>query len=215
MEVKEAIRKARLYGILDLSYVEPAQAPGVTTRMLEGGVQIVQLRAKGKPESIITAAGRALAPLCRSYGVPFLLNDHPRLVAEVGADGAHIGQDDQTLAEARRLMPEGAITGKSTHTIPQALEAHREGADYIGFGPLFATPTKPEYAPIGTTALNEAHRCVPLPIFCIGGIKRENLPALLADGARRVVIVSGILQARDIVAYCHDCRTLLDAIPLP
>jgi thiamine-phosphate pyrophosphorylase len=84
-----------------------------------------------------------------------------------------------------------------------------QSPDYIGFGPLFATPTKPDYTPIGTADIQAVHASVPLPIYCIGGIKRENLPAVLKCGARRVVIVSGILQAPDIHAYCRECVELL------
>jgi len=81
-----------------------------------------------------------------------------------------------------------------------------EKPDYIGFGPLFSTPTKPDYVAIGTSDIPEVHRLVPLPIYCIGGIKLENLPSLISAGAQRVVIVSGILQAENIVDYCRDCR---------
>ena len=128
---------------------------------------------------------------------------------ETGADGAHVGQDDVSVAEARALAGEHAIIGKSTHSLAQALAAQREGPDYIGFGPLFATPTKPDYPPIGLNEITPAQRLVSLPVFCIGGIKRENLSGVLAAGAQRVVIVSGILRAPDPQAYCQACRDLL------
>ncbi len=144
-----------------------------------------------------------------SGAYPFILNDHPELVLESEADGAHVGQDDTSVAEARKLAGEHAIIGKSTHSLAQAVAAQEERPDYIGFGPLFATPTKPDYAPIGLQDIRAVHQLVALPIFCIGGIKRENLPGVVAAGARRVVIVSGILQATDPQAYCEDCRHVL------
>ena len=110
---------------------------------------------------------------------------------------------------SRARAGEDAIVGKSTHSLAQALAAEREGPDYIGFGPLFATPTKPDYPPIGLNEIMQAQRLVSLPVFCIGGIKRENLPGVLAAGAQRVVIVSGILKAPDPQAYCQACRDLL------
>jgi thiamine-phosphate pyrophosphorylase len=120
-----------------------------------------------------------------------------------------VGQDDISVAEARRRVGPGKLIGLSTHSPAQARAAFAQKPDYIGFGPLFATPTKPDYKPIGTQDIVEVHREVALPIFCIGGIKRENLTAILASGALRVVIVSGILQAPDIAAYCRECLALL------
>ena len=207
--MKRRLDDARLYGILDLGYVEPAKAAETAVLMLEGGVQVMQLRAKSASPALITALAKELAPLCRSHGVPLILNDHPELVQETGADGAHVGQDDMTVAEARRLAGAGAIIGKSTHSLAQAIAAQEERPDYIGFGPLFATPTKPDYAAIGLSDIAEVHQRVSVPIFCIGGIKRENLPQVRSNGARRVVIVSGILRANDIGNYCRDCLAFL------
>ncbi len=211
MEIIRSLRAARLYGILDLGYVTAEDALPVTRAMLEGGVQMLQLRAKNRPVSEIAALARQVAPLCRERDVPFVLNDHPDLVAETGADGAHVGQDDMTVAEARALAGDGKIIGLSTHSVTQAATANEHDPDYIGFGPLFATPTKPDYVPIGLADLAEVHRTVSVPIFCIGGIKLENLGPLLKAGTSRVVIVSGILQASDISGYCRACRELLDA----
>lgn len=200
---------AHLYGILDLGYVRKEEAALVAKKMLEAGIGILQLRAKGYPIGDILSLGKLLAPLCRNHDVPFILNDYPELVEEVGADGAHVGQDDISVAEARRLAGSHAIIGKSTHSVEQALKAVGEAPDYLGFGPLFATATKPDYTPIGILDIARVHELVSLPIFCIGGIKRENLPTVISAGARRVVIVSGILQAPDIGAYCNDCLKLL------
>jgi thiamine-phosphate pyrophosphorylase len=203
---------ARLYGIVDLGYVSESAAPDIARRMLEGGVDVVQLRAKQFSPSRISALARLLVPICQAGKVPFLINDHPELVSDTGADGAHVGQDDMTVAQARTLAGPGALIGKSTHSQAQALASLEESPDYIGFGPLFATPTKAEYAPIGLTDIGAVHGQVALPIFCIGGIKRENLSNVLSAGAKRVVIVSGILQAEDVVAYCRECRAQLSSI---
>ena len=204
-----ALREAQLYGILDLGYVSQESAPGLASRMLAGGVQILQLRAKNHETRRLLPLACELAKLCSKYQVPFILNDYPELVPESGADGAHVGQDDMPVADARKLAGEHAIIGKSTHSITQALAAQKEGPDYIGFGPLFATPTKPDYAPIGLHEIRSVHKLIISPIFCIGGIKRENLPEVIAAGAQRVVIVSGILQAQNPQAYCQDCRHIL------
>lgn len=198
-----------LYGIVDLGYVQAADAPRVMAEMLEGGVDLVQLRAKKQPREQVAVLAQQLQPLATAAGVPFILNDDPHLAAQLGLDGVHVGQDDLSVAEARRLLGPGRIVGKSTHSLAQARAALDEAPDYIGFGPLFATPTKPDYPPIGMSDIRRAHASVPLPIYCIGGIKRENLNEVLVAGARRVVIVSGILQSPDIRAYCREVKERL------
>jgi thiamine-phosphate pyrophosphorylase len=203
------LQKCRLYGILDLGYVRPEDGARVAREMLDGGVEILQLRAKNRPRAEISLLALPLAQLCREFGVPFILNDHPDLVAETGADGVHVGQDDMPVADARRLAGAGKLVGLSTHSPTQAVAAMQQEPDYIGFGPLFSTPTKPDYVPTGLQDVAEVHRTARRPVFCIGGIKRENLAVVLEAGATKVVIVSGILQAPDIRAYCRECRALL------
>ena len=201
--------KRRLYGILDMGYVEPSETLRVAKEMLEGGVEILQLRAKKLRQPDVLALARPLAPLCRRFEVPFIINDHPEIVAESGADGVHIGQDDMAVEKAREIMGSGKIVGLSTHSVLQAKSALDEKPDYIGFGPLFSTPTKPDYTAIGTSKIKDVHRCVSLPIYCIGGIKLENLPKVIAAGAQRAVVVSGILTSKKIVDYCRACLALL------
>lgn len=212
MAALDQVRRARLYGILDLGYVEPEKAVEMTSLMLSGGIQVLQLRAKTQPEETITTLGRLISPLCRAADVPFIINDFPHLVQETGADGTHVGQDDMGVAEARRLAGPGVLVGKSTHSVAQAVATAQERPDYIGFGPLFATPTKPDYRPIGLADIQEVHRLLDLPIFCIGGIKLENLSTVLAAGASRCVIVSGILQAEDVIGYCRECLDYLSRV---
>ena len=202
-----------LYGILDLGYVTPADAPRRARQLLEGGVDILQIRAKQRPEREILALADEIAPICREHGAPLILNDHPALVLRCpGATGAHLGQDDGPMRFARFASGVGAYLGRSTHSLDQARAARAEGADYLGFGPLFGTPTKPDYPPIGLGDIAAAHAAVPdRPIFCIGGVKLENLPQVLAAGARRACIVSGLLLAADPREYARECRRLLAA----
>lgn len=200
---------AHLYGILDLGYVTPEDMPDVARQMIDGGVEIVQLRAKGLPAGEFADLARKLAPIFTTAGVPFVLNDHPELVASAGATGAHVGQDDMTVAVARELAGTKGIIGKSTHSLEQATAAQDVGADYIGYGPLFPTPTKPEYTAVGLSEIRRIHEAVKIPIYCIGGIKLENLRQVLDAGAKRVVIVSGLLQAPDLVTYAREVRKLL------
>lgn len=211
------LAKARLYGILDLGYIAEDSLERMAAQLCEGGVDIVQLRAKGRDECAIEEMANRVAPILRDAGVPFIINDFPELVPSIGADGAHVGQDDFSVDDARWRAGRALagevplpIIGKSTHSVEQAIAAAAEGADYIGFGPLFPTPTKAGRAAIGMGDIARVHELVSVPIFCIGGIKLENLAEVIAAGAQRVVIVSGILQARDVAAYCREAKARLD-----
>ena len=207
--VRQAILDARLYGILDMGYVAENFAEAMATRLVVAGVQILQLRAKHFSPDTLLPLARSIAAICRSHRVPFILNDHPELVSAAGADGVHVGQDDLPVSEARRLAGLWTVVGKSTHSVDQAKAAVGEGADYIGYGPLFSTPTKPDYVPVGLESVRQVQDTIAVPVFCIGGIKRGNLPEVIAAGARRVVIVSGLLQAEDVAGMVADCRNLL------
>ncbi|MEI8340722.1 MAG: thiamine phosphate synthase [Verrucomicrobiota bacterium] len=210
----KSLSECRLYGILDLGYVAAAEIERVTSQMIEGGVDLLQLRAKDHTEGQIQSLGERIIPIAEQAGVPLIINDFPELVPAIGAQGAHVGQDDRSVADARwragralagEVPP--VIVGKSTHSVEQAVAAEQEGADYIGFGPLYATPTKPGRPAIGLDDIRRVHELVKIPIFCIGGIQLKNLSSVLAAGARRVVIVSGILKSGDIPAYCREALT--------
>ena len=206
----DSLGRARLYAILDLGYVAPNDAEKLTERLIEGGADIIQLRAKQQSIEALREITRQLHRLTSRAKIPLIINDHPEIARDVPLEGLHLGQDDLPVAAAREIVRrEDCWTGKSTHSVAQAIAAQAEGADYIGFGPLFATPTKPDYQPIGLGEIARVHELVQLPIFCIGGIKLENLPDVLAAGARRVVIVSGLLQSADVAAATRSAKQLI------
>lgn len=209
MDARSKLAAARLYGIADLGYVPPCELVAVTRALCAGGIDLLQLRAKKHRTGEIEIFARSMLPVTREHGVPLIINDHPEVAAETGAEGVHVGQDDDAVARARSVTGGAAIVGKSTHSLEQAVEAAAEGADYIGFGPLYATGTKPDYQPIGLADIAEAQRRVRLPVFCIGGVNLERLDAILAAGARRVVIVSALLQAADIRAAVRAVKSRL------
>ena len=201
----------KLYCILDLGYVEEADAEKVAAALLAGGADLLQLRAKGRSLDLIEAVARRVLPQCRAAGVPFILNDHPALAAALGADGVHLGQDDGALAEARHLTGDSMLIGRSTHSLEQARAALADGFDYIGFGPLFPTPTKAGRPAIGLADIAAMERDVGahIPAFCIGGIHPGNLAQVLAAGARRIVMVSALLQSHDIQAATRAVASAL------
>lgn len=211
MTTRERLAAARLYAIVDLGYVAEDLIEDATVQLLEGGADLLQLRAKDHEQAQILEWARRLAPLCGQAGAPFIINDHPDIAREVGADGVHIGQDDGDLAAVRATVGDEIFVGRSTHSLAQATAAREEGADYIGFGPLFPTPTKQGRPGIGLEELGLAEESVGkhIPMFGIGGIKTENLPEILKAGARRVVIVSALLQAADIAEAVRNAKRFL------
>jgi len=196
--MKKSPADARLYGILDLGYVQPSQVEAMTAALCEGGVDLIQLRAKKAAKSEVEKLARQMQAVLHDFDVPLIINDHADIAAQIGCEGIHVGQDDDAVAKAREVTRGACFVGKSTHSLEQAISAQAEGADYIGFGPLYATGTKPDYIPIGLQDITEVHRRVSLPIFCIGGVNAGRLDEVLAAGARRVVVVSAFLQASDV-----------------
>ena len=197
--MKNILASCRLYGIVDMGYTKPDQVEARTHALIDGGVRIIQLRAKGVELAQVKTWAVAMQSICRDRGAIFVLNDYPEMAAEIGADAVHVGQDGGSLAEVRRVVGEGVIVGRSTHSLEQAMQARQEGADYIGFGPLFPTGTKPGRKSIGLADIAAAQEAAgDMPLFCIGGINETTLPAVLQAGAGRVVIVSWLLQQEDI-----------------
>jgi thiamine-phosphate pyrophosphorylase len=203
------LQDCRLYGIIDLGYVDESNAVRAAEAMIKGGVDLIQLRGKEKSIGGLVDLAEELQELTSRSPTPLIVNDHAEIARKVPVEGVHVGQDDDSIAVARRKAGRAVVVGKSTHSIEQAYAAQREGADYIGFGPIFATPTKPDYTPIGLSDIKRVHEEVSLPIFCIGGIKIDNLGGVIAAGARRVAIVSGLLKASDIAAYAREAKRLL------
>ena len=195
--MRSALENALLYGICDLGYVSSEKAEDVSRALLAGGVGILQLRAKARDPGTLRDLSLKLRILCDEFKIPFVINDHLELALECGAHGLHLGQDDGSLQEARKRVGPEMLLGRSTHSLGQARQALLDKADYIGFGPLFPTPTKKGRPGIGLGKICAMQEEVGMhiPAFCIGGIKASNLEAVKQAGARRVVIVSHLLSS--------------------
>jgi thiamine-phosphate pyrophosphorylase len=192
-----ALEHCFIYGIVDLGYVKPDAVTEITKKLVRGGIDLLQLRAKGVPTDEVRRIAQVMVAITQPAGVPFILNDYPQLLADVPAEGCHLGQQDGSIADARQVAGRPIIVGRSTHSIEQAITAEKEGADYIGYGPLFPTPTKPDAVAVGLSGLRKLHAQVRIPIFCIGGIKENNLRKVTEAGAERVCMVSDLLTAPD------------------
>lgn len=175
---------------------------------LEGGAGVVQYRNKesGVPHAELALA---LAQCCRAHGVPFIVNDDVALALAVGADGVHLGQDDGDWAAARARLGPDRIIGVSCYaSLARALEAEQAGADYVAFGSMFPSPTKPHapHAPLGLLA--EARRQLGIPIVAIGGISLHNAAQVLQAGADAVAVISAVFEAPDVQAAAREFSQL-------
>jgi thiamine-phosphate pyrophosphorylase len=201
----QRLADARLYLVCD----EPSDA--FLDGALAAGVDVVQLRMKAAADEQILGAARRVARACARHGALFILNDRPDLVALVGADGVHVGQDDMPVAQARSLVGERAIVGLSTHSPAQVDAAGELDVDYIGVGPVHETPTKPGRPAVGLDLVRYASEHARMPFFAIGGISPANVADVRAAGARRVAVLRALTQARDAAAVTRQLRRALIA----
>jgi thiamine-phosphate pyrophosphorylase len=163
---------------------------------LEGGVDILQLREKTMPANKILSLGRKIKQLCLQYDVTFIINDRVDIAAILEADGVHLGQDDLDVKSAREILGTNAIVGISTHAPEQALKAVAQGADYIGVGPVFETPTKQGRIPVGLEYVKWASKNINIPAFAIGGIDEQNCKQVLESGLTKIAVVRAIINAK-------------------
>ncbi len=162
---------------------------------LKGGVDILQLREKNMPANKIIELGKKIKLLCGEYNALFIVNDRVDIAFAVGADGVHLGQDDMDIQSAREILGENAIIGVSTHAPEQAQKAVLDGADYIGVGPVFTTPTKPGRQSVGLEYVKWVSDNIDLPAFAIGGIDLDNVNEVISNGAKRIAVVRAIINS--------------------
>jgi len=205
------LQDARLYLVCGLRPGGRALAD-VVAPALAGGVDVVQLRDKLATDEELLAAAAAARRLCDAAGALLILNDRPDLVAVAGADGVHVGQDDMDVARARALAGPHALVGRSTHA-PAEIAAAGD-ADYIGVGPVHATPTKPGRPAVGLELVRHAAGHAPVPFFAIGGIDAANVAAVVAAGARRIAVLRAIADAGDPRAAAAALGAALDPEPV-
>lgn len=196
---------AGLYLIVDPAVAGSLSLTDLVKAALTTGVRLFQLRMKTPHAGEFYDLAAQFCALVRAGGGTFLVNDRVDVAQAVGADGVHLGQEDLPLADARAILGPDKLIGISTHTLKQALEADAGGADYIGFGPIFPTPTKEHSDPaVGVAGLREVRAKVRLPIVAIGGITTKNVREVVAAGADCCAVVSAVLAAPDPPAALLD-----------
>jgi len=192
-------RRPFLYAIVDVDALGP-RAPGpAAAAFARGGAALVQLRAKSVPDRRLYALGEEVRDAARAGGALFVVNDRPDVALLLGADGVHLGQDDVPPAEARRLLGEDVIIGRSTHSLAQLRAALREPVDYVAIGPVFATATKPDAeAVVGLELLRAARALTERPLVAIGGIDRDRAAQVAAAGADGLAVIQALLEGADL-----------------
>ena len=199
----------RLYAFVDTAWLHGRAPELVAQQLCDGGADLIQLRAKNSSPDEIRRMAEKILPITRRANVGLVINDHLDIAREVGADFCHLGQED--ILEVRSQKSEVRI-GISTHAPEQAKRALAAGADYIAIGPVYATGTKPMAKPVTLEYVRWAaapQNGVNIPWFAIGGINLENLGDVLAAGAKRICVVSAILNAKDVTKACAEFRKRL------
>ena len=208
------LSECQLYTFVDTAYLRGRSSESVARSLCDGGSDLIQLRAKNSPINEIQGMAGAILPITAREGVYLVVNDHPQLAAETGAQLCHLGQEDffdagyRHTAQLRTAYPHLRV-GLSTHAPAQAERAIAAGADYIAVGPVYATGTKPTAKPVTLDYVKWAALNVKIPWFAIGGINLENLDAVLDAGARRIGVVSAILNATSITEACQRFKDRL------
>ncbi|MDP3919370.1 MAG: thiamine phosphate synthase [Candidatus Omnitrophota bacterium] len=208
----EVFKSFRVYAVTSLRCEDDWQLRDIESAY-RGGADIVQLRSKTLSDAVLFRLGLQVRKIADRFGKLYFVNDRLDLALGTGADGLHVGQDDLPVSVIRNLFARAGrelLIGKSTHSYEQAVATAEENVDYIGVGPIFETPTKPDYKAVGLSVIQRVTLDVDIPIVAIGGIDETNLKQVLDAGARRVAVVRGIFGQKDVenaVRKIRECVT--------
>ena len=179
-----------------------------TKAALEGGMTYVQMREKGDPmtEDELLTEALALKALCAEYGVPFVIDDDVELAVKCGADGVHVGQSDMACVEARRALGSAKVVGVSAQTVEQAVQAEKDGADYLGVGAVFPTGSKDDADDVSHDTVKAICEAVSIPVIAIGGISKDNVGQLAGLGLDGIAVISAIYASDDLKSATEDLK---------
>jgi len=213
------LAECRLYAFVDSAYLNGREPADLARQLCDGGADLIQLRAKDWPTDRIRETAELLLPITQAANVGLVINDHWIIAGEIGADICHLGQEDffesgfTSVADLEPPNPKLRL-GLSTHAPEQAERAIKAGADYLAFGPVYITPTKPARPAVTLDYVRWAAKNADRPWFAIGGITLENIEDVLEAGARRICVVSAILNAPDVTRACQQFRERIASVPL-
>ncbi len=195
-----------LYGVTDRKWLNGRSLTEVVKESLEGGATMIQLREKNLDEARFLQEAKELQSLCRTFKVPFIVNDNVDIALEMGADGIHVGQSDMEAGEVREKLGPDKILGVSAQTVDQAVLAEKRGADYLGVGAVFTTGSKDDAVEVDFDTLKAICEAVTIPVVAIGGITRDNVTQLSGSGICGVAVISAIYAQEDITAAAKELK---------
>lgn len=201
-----------LYAVTDRRWLNGESLYNQVEKALKGGVTFIQLREKQLEEEQFLEEALEIGKLCRSYGVPFVINDNASVAAKSDADGVHVGQDDMDIGSVRALLGPDKIIGVSVHTVEEALAAEAGGADYLGTGSAFSTGTKKDARLLPDGMLREICSAVKIPVIAIGGIEKENVQKLRGNGLSGIAVISAVFGQPDITEACRQLKEQVNRI---
>ncbi len=200
-----------LYLVTDRELSRKRTTFEIVEKAVRGGVTVVQLREKNCPTKAFVRQALEIKEFLKDKNVPLIINDRVDVAMAVEADGVHLGQDDMPLKMARKLLKKSTLIGVSAHTRKEAAAAEKDGADYLGVGPVYSTATKTDTAPVcGPEGLRAIKNCVDIPVVGIGGIGKENAFQVISKGADGIAVVSAIVAAEDPEKESVTLRTMID-----
>lgn len=188
----------QLYAVTDRAWEGRFTLLEQVEQALKGGVTIVQFREKNPDKEVFLSEALKIKELCKQYQVPFIINDHVELALEVGASGVHVGLEDTPVCEIRKKVPKDFMIGATAKSVEQAVEAERQGADYLGVGAIFPSPTKKDAKATSVEELGRICPAVKIPVVAIGGLTKDNLSVLDGTPISGVALISAIFGAGDI-----------------
>ncbi len=203
-----------LYVITDEKLIPRKRLVETVEKAIKGGARIVQLREKLSTSEEVSRLARELLKVTRRYNVPLIINDYIEIARDVGAEGVHLGQDDPSVEEARKMLGDRAIIGVSCYgSLKRGMDAHRKGADYLAFGTPYFTPTKPGRHPTSFEVLREAKMAISkIPIFAIGGITPQNIASVLETGVDGIAVITSVFGSSDPEKASRELSAFFEAI---
>lgn len=192
-----------LYAVTDRAWAKEKSLYQQVEEALKGGVTCVQLREKSLSDEEFLQEAVEIKALCQRYNVPLFINDNVFVALKCGADGVHVGQDDMAVSKVRSIVGENMMIGVSAHSVEEALEAVKNGADCLGVGAMFATSTKADANVLSWQTLHDICHAVDVPVVAIGGLNKDNIPSLAGSGVDGVALVSAIFASEDIESECR------------